>query len=77
MTDYFEKYEGLLSGLFVFAIVAGVFGLYSSKPSVQGYAVANLNASAVTSFAGFIISFAVFLLVVLVLIVKNNKENKE
>ncbi len=54
--DYFQKYEPMLAGLFVFALVAGVFGLYYGHPSVQGYAVANLpSPTYVKAFGGFIV----------------------
>ncbi|GEM_PF-6631647 len=75
--DYFQKYEPMLAGLFVFALVAGVFGLYYGHPSVQGYAVANLpSPTYVKAFGGFIVSFAVFFVAVLVLVFKNKKENE-
>ncbi len=76
MEDLFTKYEGVLTGLFVFALAAGVVGLYAWPHSTTGYTISNLSLSpsSVLPFTGFVISFAVFFAVIFVLALKNSKD---
>ena len=74
MTD-FGKHQDLLTVLFLICFVFGIVGMYSYKSPATGYAVLNFPKStspaAVLPFTLFILSFAVFLIVLFTPVIKD------